>query len=86
MTGQPHDQSAPEPTVIANQAHLPGLPMPGEYTVELDDDGVATVLDGPDKGTTFRPADSVVDAARRADQGGSTINESVETYVETDES
>ena len=75
----------PEPTVIANQAHLPGLPMPGEYEVELDDDGVATVLDGPEKGTTFRPADSVVDAARRAGEDGTTIDESVETYVETPE-
>lgn len=75
-----------EPTVIANQAHLPGLRMPGHYNIEWDHaTGLATVIDGSEAGTVFRPSGEVAGAIRRALDGHGVINESVETYTETPE-
>lgn len=77
-----------EPIVIANQAHLPGLRLPGEYDVEFDrESGYVTVLEGPEAGKTFLPTGAVLEAIERAldPSQEDVVNESVETYVETPE-
>ena len=59
-----------DPTVIVNEADLPGLDMPGEYDAEFDPDtGKVTVTDGPDAGQEVTPNPRAVDAMRRATPG-----------------
>lgn len=72
-----------DPTVIANQAHLPGLRMPGAYAVDWDPDtGLTTVTSGSEAGTVFLPGPEVQDAMRRAVAERTVVNESLETYLE----
>jgi hypothetical protein len=69
-----------EPTVIVNEADLPGLRMPGAYDVTYDRDaGTVTIDSGPEAGTVVQPAPRVIDAIERA-VPGSVVRDTVDRY------
>lgn len=82
MTAESHDS---EPTVIVNEADLPGLRMPGEYDVTYDRDaGTVTIESGPEAGTVVQPNPRVIDAIERA-VPGSVVRDTVDRYEDAAE-
>ena len=72
--------SEDDPTVIVNEADLPGLRMPGAYEATFDRDaGTVTITSGPEAGKVLYPADRVIDAIREA-QPGETVMDTVDRY------
>lgn len=74
------DSEQTDPTVIVNEADLPGLRMPGEYDVSYDRDaGTVTIESGPEAGTVVQPNPRVTDAIERA-LPGSVVRDTVDRY------
>ena len=74
-----------DPTVIVNEADLPGLRMPGEYDVTYDRDaGTVTIESGPEAGTVVQPNPRVIDAIDRA-VPGSVVRDTVDRYEDAGE-
>ena len=83
MTTQ--NEGADDPTVIVNEADLPGLRMPGEYDASYDRDaGTVTIETGPEKGKVILPNARVIDAIERA-QGGDVVMDTVDRYEKSAE-
>lgn len=74
--------SADDPTVIVNEADLPGLRMPGEYDVDYDSDaGTVTIASGPEAGTVLQPDQRVIDAIDRT-APGAVVNDAADRAAE----
>lgn len=74
-----------DPTVIVNEADLPGLRMPGEYDVTYDRDaGTVTIESGPEAGTVVQPNPRVIDAIERT-APGSVEHDTVKRYRDAGE-
>lgn len=79
------NEGSDDPTVIVNEADLPGLRMPGEYDASYDRDaGTVTIETGPEKGTVILPNARVIDAVERA-EGGDVVMDTVDRYEESAE-
>ena len=71
-----------DPTVIVNEADLPGLRMPGEYDVDYDSDaGTVTIESGPEAGKVLQPNQRVLDAIDRT-ASGSVVNDAADKAAE----
>jgi hypothetical protein len=79
------ESQSSDPTVIVNEADLPGLRMPGEYDVTYDRDaGTVTIESGPEAGTVVQPDPRVIDAIERA-VPGSVVRDTVDRYEDAAE-
>ncbi|GEA86739.1 hypothetical protein [Cellulomonas cellasea] len=77
------NEGSDDPTVIVNEADLPGLRMPGEYDASYDRDaGTVTIETGPEKGKVILPNDRVIDAIEQA-QGGDVVMDTVARYEDS---
>jgi hypothetical protein len=77
--------TADDPTVIVNEADLPGLRMPGEYDVEYDRDaGTVTIASGPEAGKVLQPDQRVIDAIHRT-APGSVVNDAADKAAEDED-